>query len=62
MPIHDILTFYIRDQFSQRILMILQFFYICTKFDNMYWGLRVEVPIYAYNIYTSSCVRTTDSL
>jgi hypothetical protein len=20
-------------------------FYICTKFDNMYWGLRVEVPM-----------------
>jgi hypothetical protein len=20
-------------------------FYICTKFDNMYWGLQVEVPM-----------------
>jgi hypothetical protein len=40
----DILTFYIWDRFSQRILMIFNF-YICTKFDNMYWGLRVEVPI-----------------
>jgi hypothetical protein len=44
-----------------RILLILQL-YARIKFDNMYWGPRVKVPIYAYNIYTSICVRATNPL
>jgi hypothetical protein len=64
MPIHlDILTF-LHFIYRTRVHRELYWFYsfmLVLSLITCIGGQRVKVPIYAYNIYTSSCVRSKNS-
>jgi hypothetical protein len=64
-PIHlDILTFLhciYRTSVHREFYRFYNFMLVLSLITCI-GGLRVKVPIYAYYIYTSSCVRATDPL